>query len=99
MKMNLFPPDAKREFGDFDEVTGTDVGATKRGLDVNLIGTIGSVLNSVNWDGGSLALPDAVTEIYSFKTGGSSGTTVATVTLVYTSAAKTDLLTWDIVVV
>jgi hypothetical protein len=66
---------------------------------VSIAETIGSVLNSVNWDGGSLALPDAVTEIYSFKTGGSSGTTVATVTLVYTSAAKTYLLTWDIVVV
>jgi len=80
------------------DITGTTVG-TKHGQDVNVIATIGSVLNSVTWDGGSLALTDAVTEVYSFKTGGSSGTTVATVTLVYTSAAKTDLLTWDIVVV
>ena len=32
--------------------------------------------------------PDSVTETYTYKSGGASGTTVATVTVVYTSSAK-----------
>jgi hypothetical protein len=35
--------------------------------------------------------PTATTETYTFKTGGSGGTTVATVTLTYTDATKADL--------
>ena len=34
---------------------------------------------------------DTVTEIYTFKIGGASGTVVATVTLVYTDASKANL--------
>lgn len=40
----------------------------------------------------SVTYPAADTEVYTFKVGGSGGTTVGTLTLVYTSAAKTDLL-------
>lgn len=36
----------------------------------------------------SLALTDSVTETYTFKIGGSSGTTVATVTVIYTDSKK-----------
>jgi hypothetical protein len=36
----------------------------------------------------SVAYPDTVTEVYTFKTGGSGGTTVATITIVYTDATK-----------
>ena len=36
----------------------------------------------------SVDYPDTVTEIYTYKTGGSGGTTVATLTTVYTSASK-----------
>lgn len=36
----------------------------------------------------SVAYPDAVTEVYTFKTGGSGGTVVSTVTVVYTDASK-----------
>ena len=44
----------------------------------------------------SVAYPAADTEVYTFKVGGSGGITVGTLTLVYTSGAKTDLLngTW-----
>ena len=36
--------------------------------------------------------PDTITEVYTFKTGGSSGTTVQTITLVYTDSTKANLL-------
>lgn len=35
--------------------------------------------------------PDAVSEIYTFKSGGSGGTTVATITLTYTDSTKAAL--------
>ena len=41
----------------------------------------------------SVAYPDSVTETYTFKTGGSGGSTVAVVTVVYTSSTKADLST------
>jgi len=48
-------------------------------------------LIDVQYDYISAAYPDDHTEIYTFKTGGSGGTTVATVTVVYTNATKADL--------
>lgn len=39
----------------------------------------------------SVAYPAGDTEVYTFKTGGSGGTTVATLTVVYTDATKADL--------
>lgn len=41
----------------------------------------------------SVAYPDAVTEVYTFKSGGSLGSTVATVTIVYTASDKASLST------
>lgn len=41
----------------------------------------------------SAAYPDDTTEVYTFKTGGSSGTTVATITIVYTDNTKENLST------
>jgi len=41
----------------------------------------------------SVAYPDSVTETYTFKTDGASGTTVGTVTVVYTSSTKESLST------
>lgn len=35
--------------------------------------------------------PDAVTEVFTYKDGGASGTVVAVVTVVYTSSTKNDL--------
>lgn len=37
--------------------------------------------------------PDSVTEVYTFKSGGSDGTTVAVITIVYTTADKDILST------
>jgi hypothetical protein len=41
----------------------------------------------------SVAYPNTTTETYTFKTGGAGGTTVSTVTIVYTDATKADLST------
>ena len=52
-----------------------------------------SGLSLPTYDYVSVAYPNATTEIYTFKTGGSGGTTVATVTVVYTDSTKEDLST------
>lgn len=55
-------------------------------------GTGLSVLAGIDWDAVSATYPSNTTEIYAFKTGGLSGTVVATVTIVYTNASKDDVL-------
>jgi hypothetical protein len=54
--------------------------------------TTGTLL-SVAYDYLSVAYPDGVTEVYTYKTGGSGGTTVATVTMVYTDSTKASIST------
>jgi len=49
--------------------------------------TTGTLVN-VDYDYVSVAYPAATTEVYTFKTGGAAGTTVATVTVEYTDATK-----------
>ena len=39
----------------------------------------------------SVAFPDCVTEVYTFKTGGVSGTVISTITIVYTDSTKANL--------
>jgi len=41
----------------------------------------------------SVAYPSGDTEVYTFKTGGAGGSTVATLTIVYTDSTKDKLLT------
>ena len=48
---------------------------------------IGKLVNQ-NYDYISATYPNATTEVYAYKVGGSGGVTVATVTVVYTAAAK-----------
>jgi len=48
---------------------------------------VNSIVNVV-YDYIGVAYPQVTTEVYSFKTGGSAGTLVATVTVVYTDATK-----------
>lgn len=48
----------------------------------------GGTLVTESFDYVSAAYPDAVTEVYTYKSGGSGGTTVATVTVVYTNSTK-----------
>jgi hypothetical protein len=51
----------------------------------------GSLLAGIEWDYVKVTYPLATTEVYTFKTGGSGGTDVATVTVVYTDASKANL--------
>jgi len=62
-------------------------------LQVNDDGSINVIsgLISASYDYIGATYPNSTTEVYTYKTGGASGTTVATVTVVYTTATK-DLL-------
>lgn len=53
----------------------------------------GSLLEGVAFDYVSVAYPDSTTEVYTYKSGGSGGATVATITVVYTSASKNNIST------
>jgi hypothetical protein len=57
-----------------------------------VVTTTGTLLTQA-YDYMSVAYPDAVTEIYTYKFGGSGGTTVATVTMVYTDSTKAAIST------
>lgn len=65
---------------------------TNNELAPNVDGSINVLAQNVavtkKWDAISVATPDSVTEIYSYKTGGLAGTLVATVTVVYTDITK-----------
>lgn len=51
----------------------------------------GALVSGLDYDYVDIQQTNATTDTYVFKTGGSGGTTVRTVTVVYTSSAKTDL--------
>lgn len=53
----------------------------------------GGKLVTVPFDYVGVAYPNSTTETYTYKTGGSGGTTVATVTVVYTDATKANIST------
>jgi len=53
------------------------------------LGGAGLVTSAYDYVG--VTYPNSTTETYTFKTGGSGGTTVATVTVVYTSASKANI--------
>lgn len=54
-------------------------------------GSSGGTLVTASFDYVGVAYPDATTETYTYKSGGSAGTTVATVTVVYTSSTKANI--------
>lgn len=54
----------------------------------------GSLIN-VSYDYGSVAYPTATQEIYTFKSGGSGGTTVLTITINYVDASKSAILNFS----
>lgn len=58
------------------------------GSDGYLITNTNNILVDEKYDYVGVAYPDGTTEVYTFKTGGASGTTVATVTIVYVDATK-----------
>lgn len=62
---------------------------------VNTSGVLlsGAGLGLPSWDYAALVISPATTETYTFKSGGASGTTVATVVIVYTDSTRTDIST------
>lgn len=52
---------------------------------------VGGALVTEAFDYIAASFPDSVTEQYVYKIGGSSGTTVATITVVYTDSSKSQL--------
>jgi hypothetical protein len=70
-------------------VTESNVSGDKVALDVNLVS---SILTGVRWDYVGVTYPTGTTEVYTFKYGGSGGTTVATVSVAYTDSTKANLL-------
>lgn len=57
-------------------------------MDVNVVG---SLLSEVNFDYIAATYPTSSSEVYTYKNGGSGGTTVATITVVYTDSTKETL--------
>jgi len=51
-------------------------------------GALGSFLQGVEFDFILATYPSSVVEVYTYKNGGASGTTVAVLTVTYTSASK-----------
>lgn len=60
--------------------------------DGNQISSLGGIVGEA-YDYVSVNYSDSVTEIYTYKLGGSGGTTAATVTVVYTDSTKANLST------
>lgn len=56
-------------------------------------GSSGGLLDGVVYDFISAAYPNATTEVFTFKNGGLSGATTATVTVVYTDSTKENIST------
>lgn len=72
----------------------TESGRTSRGggaAEDTQLGIAGLI--NVPYDYFAVTYPDAVTETYTYKKGGASGTTVRVVTLVYTDSTKSLLST------
>ena len=74
--------------GQKKNVTGVDLGGDHRALEVISY----TPLIKGEWDYASL-VQASLTDTWTFKSGGSGGTTVNTVTITYTSSAKTTIST------
>jgi len=71
----------------FREVITSSQAGDKASLDVTTLNSL--VLEAYDYI--AITYPSTITEVYTFKTGGVGGTTVATVTLTYTDATKNNL--------
>lgn len=76
-----------REFNNFAD---NGDGSTSRFAFIK--GGVGSIIAGVTFDAITVAYPTSTTEVYSYKTGGTGGMTVATVTITYTTSSKNTLL-------
>ena len=74
---------------DHTSTINPEVEATDKGWLINLKNT----LITKNYDYVSVSYDSATQETYTFKSGGSGGTTVATVVIVYTDATKANIST------
>ena len=83
-----------RDFRNFDD---NGDGTTSRWVKIfgGSSGGAGGLLEGVVYNHVSGNYPDAVTEIYTLKNGGSGGTVTAVVTVVYTDSTKKRFLTVD----
>jgi len=79
----LSPSQRDREYNNFAD---NGDGTTSRYMQVT--GGLGTILSGVTYDYILATYPTSSSEVYTFKLGGSGGTTVATVTVQYTSASK-----------
>ena len=61
---------------------------------VSVTGAVGTggMLSGILYDYVAVTYPDVDEEVYTFKSGGSGGTTVATITVLYTDSTKANLL-------
>lgn len=71
--------------------TVTDGASTEVAQRVKVFG-LGSLLDGVSYDYIAIAYPTATTETYTYKSGGSGGTTEATITVTYVDATKAELV-------
>lgn len=72
-----------REYQNFED---NGDGTTSRYVSIK--GGLGTFLEGVVYDYLAATYPNSTTEIYTYKTGGSGGTTVAVLTVVYTDSTK-----------
>jgi hypothetical protein len=86
--MSLLPISPRRSTLDLENakfgLDGSGDVAVRVGGTVSMTGLLAGVV----YDAVTAAYPDSVTEVYSFKTGGISGTLTATVTVIYTDSTK-----------
>jgi len=69
----------------------TEIGNISDSLKVYVSGSnvgLGNLLAGLTFDHIAASYPNSTTEVYIYKSGGSGGTTVATLTVIYTAAAK-----------
>lgn len=74
----------------FPKVTGTTISTSKHAMDVSVHG-VGNFLEGIIFDYISAAYPTSSSEVYTYKSGGSGGTTVATITVSYTDSTKASI--------
>lgn len=91
MERVLYNPQTDSKPSEGIEATSTEFSASsKNAQDVNVLN---GMLSGIEFDFVSMVIDPSTTETYTFKTGGSGGTTVATITIVYQSSSREDIST------
>ena len=91
MSTPLFP-NVKNNQGQVSKATGTPKSGDKFAQDVQVLGGLGTLLEGLEYDYIAAAYPSGTVETYTYKSGGSGGTTVATITVTYVDATKAELV-------